>query len=159
MSDLTLPLPVSLPDSARRTIKRALNLLEKHLRQPGVAFTTATAARDWVTLKLAGLEREVFMVLYLDNQHRLIEHETLFMGTISHIDVQPREIVKAALLRNAAAVILVHNHPSGHAEPSEADRSMTEKVKQALALVDIRTLDHLVVGHGDVVSFAERGWL
>lgn len=159
MSDISLPLPINLSESAQRTIKRALNLLEKHLRQPGIAFTSATAARDWVTLKLAGLEREVFMALYLDNQHRLIEYETLFMGSINHTEVQPREIVKAALRHNSAAVILVHNHPSGETEPSKADRFITERVKKSLELVDIRTLDHLIVGHGNVVSFAECGWL
>ena len=98
-------------------------------------------------------------MLWLDNQHRLIAYDTLFLGTINTITVHPREIVKAGLKHNAAAAILAHNHPSGLAEPSHADRQMTERLKNALELVDIRLLDHLVVGGMDVISFAERGWL
>lgn len=99
------------------------------------------------------------MVLLLDNQNRLLAHETLFNGTIGHVEVQPREIVKAALRCNAAAMVLAHNHPSGDAEPSKNDRHITQKIKVALTLVDVRLLDHLVVGFHNVVSFAERGWL
>jgi DNA repair protein RadC len=153
-------LPVSrISPTAQRTIKRAINLLEKHLREPGIAFTSACAARDWLRLKMAGLEREVFMVLYLDNQHCLLACETLFTGTLSNTEVYPREVVKAALRHNAAAVILAHNHPSGHTEASDADRHITERLKKALALIDIRTLDHLIIGGREIVSFAERGWL
>ena len=110
-------------------------------------------------LQLAALEREEFTALFLDNQHRLIAHETLFTGTINHTQVHPREVIKAALRYNAAAIVLSHNHPSGYAEPSHADRLLTDHLKQALKLVDIRLLDHLVVGGMDIVSFAERGWL
>lgn len=149
----------ALSPYAKRTVRRALCILEKSLRQPGVAFTSADASRDWLQLSMAGLERETFWVLFLDNQHRLIAHETLFLGTINHTEVQPREVVKAAMLHNAAAVILAHNHPSGHAEPSMADRHITERLQKALLLVDVRTLDHFVIGHREVVSFAERGWL
>ncbi|MNN62504.1 hypothetical protein D3C81_1778110 [compost metagenome] len=99
------------------------------------------------------------MVLFLDNQHRLIAHETLFTGTINHTQVHPREVIKAALKHNAAAIVLSHNHPSGYAEPGHADRLLTDHLKQALKLVDICLLDHLVVGGMDIVSFAERGWL
>ena len=162
MSDISLttaPVPPALPLTAQRTIQRALNLLECHLRQPGVSFLSATETRDWLRLKMAGLEREVFQVLFLDNQHRLLDCETLFTGTINNIDVHPREIVKAALRHNAAAVILAHNHPSGMAEPSKADRLITNSLKSALLLVEVRTLDHFVVGRPDIVSFAERGWL
>lgn len=162
MSDISLTaasVPPVLPLTAQRTIRRALNLLERHLRQPGVSFLSATETRDWLRLKMAGLEREVFLVLFLDNQHRLLECETLFTGIINHTDVHPREIVKAALRQNAAAVILAHNHPSGMAEPSKADRLITNSLKSALLLVEVRTLDHFVVGRPDIVSFAERGWL
>lgn len=144
---------------ARSTLRRALNILERQLREPGTAFTSASAIRDWLRLQLAGEEREVFMVLFLDNQNRLIAHEILFTGTVSHTEVHPREVVKAALKHNAAAVIVAHNHPSGLAEPSQADRRLTERLKQVLDLVDIRLLDHLVVGAMEITSFTERGWL
>lgn len=155
-----LPLfATTLSPAAQRTIRRALTLLESQLREPGAAFTSTAAVRDWLRLQLAGQERELFMVLYLDNQHRLLTHETLFKGTINHTQVHPREVVKSALKHNAAAVVVAHNHPSGVAEASRADRQITERLKQALELVDIHLLDHLVTGRMDIVSFAERGWL
>ncbi|MDY3572541.1 JAB domain-containing protein, partial [Enterobacter hormaechei] len=92
-------------------------------------------------------------------QHRLVAHETLFKGTINSTQVHPREVVKSGLRHNAAAAILAHNHPSGYAEPSDTDRRITQRLKEALTLVDIRLLDHLIVGGMEVVSFAERGWL
>lgn len=159
---MTPPLPrfaAALPVSAQHTIRQALTLLEQQLREPGAAFTSTTAVRDWLRLHLAPLEREALSVLWLDNQHRLIDHDTLFLGTINKITVHPREVVKAGLRHNAAAAVLAHNHPSGLAEPSQADRQITERLKQALDLVGIRLLDHLVVGGMDIVSFAERGWL
>lgn len=131
----------------------------KYLRQPGMSVTSSTAARDWLRLQLAGQEREVFMVLYLDNQHRLLESETLFAGSVNHVQVHPREVVKSALRFNAAAVVLAHNHPSGDPEPSQCDRNITGRLKEALALVDVNTLDHLVIGSDGIVSFAERGWI
>lgn len=149
----------ALTPYAQRTIRRAISLLERHLRQPGVAFTSPEATRDWLRLQLAPLEREVFMVLLLDNQHRLLAHETLFTGTINHTEVHPREVVKLALRHNAAAVIFAHNHPSGDCDPSHADRVITGRLKNALLLIDVQVLDHFVVGHRDIVSFAERGWL
>lgn len=161
-----LPLPVlpkassdSLSPSAQRTISRALRLLEKQLHAPGVVLNSCTAVCDWLRLHLAMREREVFIALYLDNRHRLIAHDTLFLGTINKTGVHPRELLKAALRHNAAAVIVAHNHPSGHVEPSQADRQLTVRLKEALALVDIRLLDHMVVGGMDIVSFTERGWL
>jgi DNA repair protein RadC len=102
---------------------------------------------------------EVFACIYLDNQHRVLAFDELFRGTIDGASVYPREVVKAALKRNAAALILAHNHPSGVAEPSAADRQLTRRLKDALALVDIRVLDHVVVGDGETVSLAERGWV
>lgn len=149
----------ALPSCAQRTIREALTLLEQQLREPGAAFTSTTAVRDWLRLQLATLEREEFVVLFVDNQHRLLAHDTLFTGTINHTQVHPREVVKAGLKHNCAAVIVAHSHPSGLAEPSQADRQITERLKQALGLVDIRLLDHLVVGGMDVTSFSERGWL
>ncbi|MDP9768873.1 UNVERIFIED_ORG: DNA repair protein RadC [Atlantibacter hermannii] len=128
------------------------------MREPGVAFTSTPFSRDWVRLQLAGQERELFMVLLLDNQNRLLGHETLFLGSITSTEIHPREVVKAALRHNAAAAIFAHNHPSGYAEPSDADRHITERLKKALALVEIRVLDHLIVGRKEIVSFAERGW-
>ncbi|EAB2727092.1 DNA repair protein RadC [Salmonella enterica] len=155
----TPAVPPALTPYAQRTIQRAVSLLDKHLRQPGVSFLSATETRDWLRLKMAGLEREEFMVLFLNNQHQLLACETLFTGTINHTEVYPREIVKAALRYNAAAVILAHNHLSGTAEPSRADRLITSNLQNTLLLVDVRILDHFIIGHREIVSFAERGWL
>lgn len=157
--DCLLPAISGLTPYAQRTIRRAINLLDKYLRQPGIAFTSSAAARDWLRLQLARQEREVFMVLYLDNQHRLLESETLFAGSVNHVQVHSREVVKSALRFNAAAVVLAHNHPSGDPEPSQCDRNITGRLKEALALVDVNTLDHLVIGSDGIVSFAERGWI
>lgn len=154
-----LPATSVLTPYAQQTIRRAINLLDKYLRQPGISFTSSTVARDWLRLKLARQEREVFMVLYLDNQHCLLESETLFAGSINHVQVHPREVVKSALRFNAAAVVLAHNHPSGDPKPSQCDHNITGRLKEVLALVDVKTLDHLVIGSEDIVSFAERGWI
>ncbi|KLR33552.1 RadC family protein [Enterobacter kobei] len=155
-----LPLfAAGLPASAQHTIREALTLLERQLREPGAPFTSSSSVRDWLRLHLASQEREEFTSLFLDNQHRLIAHETLFTGTINHTQVHPREVVKTALKHNAAAILVAHCHPSGLAEPSDVDRRITERLKQALDLVDIRLLDHLVVGGMEIVSLAERGWL
>ena len=148
-----------LPLPALRTIKRALVLLDQHLLEPGVAFTSTQAARDWLRLKMGPLEREVFVVLYLNNQNQLLAHETLFTGTISHTEVHPREVVKRALYFNAAAVISAHNHPSGEVTPSQADKAITQRLLHALMLVEIRVLDHLIVGGTQILSFAEHGLL
>ncbi|QDL34116.1 RadC family protein [Serratia liquefaciens] len=155
----SLSVVAELAPATQRAIKRALTLLESQLREPGVSFTSSSSVRDWLRLQMALLEREAFMLLWLDNQNRLIAHETLFKGTINSTEVHPREVVKSGLKHNAAAAVLAHNHPSGQAEPSHADRQITKRLKSALTLVDIRLLDHLVVGGMDVVSFAERGWL
>ncbi|ELV2842032.1 DNA repair protein RadC [Enterobacter cloacae] len=148
-----------LAPADQQTVRAALTLLECQLREPGASFTSSNAVRDWLRLQLASLEREEFTALFLDNQHRLIAHETLFTGTINHTQVHPREVVKAGLKHNCAAVIVAHCHPSGVAEPSNADRQVTTRLQQALDLVDIRLLDHLVVGGMETISFAERGWL
>ncbi|ERH65687.1 MULTISPECIES: RadC family protein [Pantoea] len=115
--------------------------------------------RHYLQSVLAHQEREIFMALFLDNQHRVLQAQKMFSGSIASVEVHPREIVREALKLNAAAVILAHNHPSGMAEPSRADREITSKVAQACALLNIRLLDHLVIGHGEFTSFAERGWL
>jgi len=120
-------------------------------------FDSPNTVKEHLRLHLGHLPHEVFAVLYLDTQHRLIAQEELFRGTLGQTSVYPREVVKRALARNAAAVLLAHNHPSGVAEPSRADEHLTQALKSALALVDVRVLDHLVVGHGQVVSMAERG--
>ncbi|WP_350307183.1 RadC family protein [Photorhabdus viridis] len=157
MSEINLP--PDLPVTEARTIRRALQLLEKYQRTPGEKFNSTAFTKTWLQLRLALQEREVFLVLYLDNQNRLLVCETLFTGTINHTEVHPREVVKLALRHNAAAVILAHNHPSGETEPSKQDRNITQHLVKALAIVEVRVLDHLIVGKGDVLSFAERGWL
>lgn len=108
---------------------------------------------------LSHREREVFVVIFLDNQNQVLYHKEMFSGTLNSVEVHPREIVREALKSNAAAVILAHNHPSGRAEPSQADRRVTQRIQDACAIVDIRVLDHVVVGQGEHVSFAERGWI
>ncbi|WP_404341224.1 DNA repair protein RadC [Pseudoalteromonas mariniglutinosa] len=125
--------------------------------QRDAVFNSPQAVYDYLTIQLRGLQQEVFMVLYLDSQNRLLKDEILFYGTINAASVYPREVVKAALKNNAAALILAHNHPSGIAEPSQADKLITGKLQQALQLVDINVLDHIVVGGQSCVSFAERG--
>ena len=159
MEQSLIPQATALPLAAQRTVKRALTLLDRHLRETGVAFTSTQAARDWLKLKMAGLEREEFMVLYLNQQNQLITHEILFAGSISSTEVHPREVVKRALYFNAAAVILAHNHPSGDTSPSQADKTITQRLVQALQLVDIRVPDHLIVGGTQILSFAEHGLL
>lgn len=139
-------------------ISRALKILEFRAKySENVSVSSPEAARDFCRLKLGGLPHEVFGVLWLDAQNRLIAFEEMFRGTLTQTSVYPREVVKAALTRNAAAVILTHNHPSGIAEPSGADQALTQTLKSALALVDVRVLDHLVVSAAGVTSFAERG--
>jgi DNA repair protein RadC len=122
-------------------------------------FDSPARVKEFLQLELARREHEVFVVLFLDARHQLIEMEEMFRGTLTQTSVYPREVVKRSLARNAAAVVLAHNHPSGAAEPSRADEFLTQTLKSALALVDVRVLDHFVVGRGDVVSFAERGLL
>jgi DNA repair protein RadC len=125
----------------------------------GTHLTSPKATRDYLTLKLGTLEREVFAVMFLDKRHRLISYQEMFQGTIDGASVHPREVVKEALKQNAAAVILAHPHPSGVAEPSQADEFITTRLKEALGLVDIRVLDHVIVAGGDTVSFSEMGLL
>jgi len=123
------------------------------------ALLSPTIIQQYLQNILAHREREVFLVLFLDNQHRVIRHEEMFAGTISSVEIHPREIIREAMKVNAAAIILAHNHPSGVAEPSTMDRRVTEQIIKACQLLGIRVLDHLVIGHGETVSFAERGWI
>jgi DNA repair protein RadC len=139
-------------------ISRALKILEYRAKySDNLSVSSPAAARDFCRLKLGGLQHEVFGVLWLDAQNRLIAFEEMFRGTLTQTSVYPREVVKTALARNAAAVILTHNHPSGIAEPSRADEALTQALKSALALVDVKVLDHLVVSASGVSSFAEHG--
>ncbi|MDF7679620.1 DNA repair protein RadC [Enterobacteriaceae bacterium ESL0689] len=122
-------------------------------------LSTPLMAREFLQSQLADEEREVFIVIFLDNQNRVLKHCRLFSGTLSHVEVHPREIVREAIKVNAAAVILAHNHPSGCPEPSKADRLITERVIECCDFMEIRVLDHLVIGRGACISFAERGWI
>ena len=127
--------------------------------QKGSVINDAVTTRQFLQAKLRAYTQEVFACLYLDSQHRMINYLQHFFGTVDSASVYPRELVKSALQQNASAVILAHNHPSGEAEPSEADRSITRHIKSAMELIDVRVVDHIVIGNGEVVSFAERGWL
>lgn len=140
------------------TIRAALCILESRARY-GAPLSAPADVRDLIRLKIADEPREHFAVAFLDTQNRLIAWEVLFSGTLSQTSVYPREVVKAALRHNAAAVIFAHNHPSGTPEPSGADQTLTETLRRALALVDVRVLDHFVVAVDGCTSFAERGLL
>jgi DNA repair protein RadC len=143
-------------------LQAALEMARRHLGEQltrGDALSDPAATRRFLQARLRDRAHEIFACLYLDNQHRVLGFEELFRGTLDGASVYPREVVKAALKHNAAALIFAHNHPSGVAEPSAADRSLTQRLRAALALVDIRVLDHLVVGDGEITSLAERGWL
>ena len=139
-------------------LKAARQVIGRRVRR-GTSMASPQLVRDFLRTKLAELPHEVFVALLLDSQNRLIQYVELFRGTLAQTSVYPREVVKAALAHNAAAMILAHNHPSGVAEPSRADELLTQSLKQALALVDVRVLDHFVVAGADTVSFAERGLL
>ena len=140
----------------------ALELGNRHLAaslERGAALTDPLAAGRYFAQRLRAHGHEVFAALFLDTRHRTLAFEELFQGTVDGAEVHPREVVRRALAHNAAAVIIGHNHPSGCAEPSAADRSITTRLKQALALVDVRLLDHFVIGDGAPVSLAARGWV
>jgi DNA repair protein RadC len=141
-----------------RIIAQALEILTRRLLR-GPALLNPASTRDYLRLTFGERESEVFVVVHLDNQHRVTHVEELFKGTIDGCNVYPREVVKSCLLKNTAAVIFAHNHPSGVATPSQADISITSRLKTALNTIDIRVLDHVVVSAVDTVSFAERGLL
>lgn len=144
--------------SAQDVITRAHNLIAQRYRAGSPVLSAPQRTREYLRLHLGNLEHEVFGCLYLDNRNKLIAVEDLFRGTIDGASVFPREVVKAALKHNAAACILFHNHPSSVADPSQADELITSRLKEALALIDVRVLDHLIVGE-QVYSFAECGRL
>lgn len=154
------PNSLSGEQSARlaASIELARRVLRESIRSTSI-LRSPQAVRDYLRLKLQQLPHEVFMCVFLDAQNRVIADEELFRGTLTQTSVYPREIVKRALEHNAAALIFAHNHPSGVAEPSHADESLTRTLRQALALVDVKVLDHFVVGSGSAMSFAERGLL
>lgn len=144
------------------SLQAALELTRRHYQQlmlTGSTLTNPHATKEFVRMRLRDLPHEVFCCVYLDSRHRVIRFVELFRGTIDGASVHPREVVKEALAHNAAAVILAHNHPSGIAEPSQADELITQRLTQALAAVDIRVLDHLIIGDGVCESFSERGLL
>ncbi|WLD58320.1 DNA repair protein RadC [Salinispirillum sp. LH 10-3-1] len=151
-----------LGDAKFAQLSAVLEMARRYLQQglnEAPVFTQPEHVKSYLQAQLQHRPRECFAALFLDNQHRLLAFEPLFEGTIDSAPVHPREVVKAALAHNAAALIISHNHPSGVAEPSHSDRMITERLQKALDLVDIRLLDHIVVGCGETVSFAERGWL
>jgi len=144
------------PATADQILEAARQAIERKM-QRGASFTSPAAVKEYLRAKLAGFEHEVFAVLFLDTRHRLIEYTEMFQGTIDSAEVHPREVVKAALRHNAAAVIVSHNHPSGNPEPSAADQALTQQLREALGLVDVRVLDHVIVAGNATASFAERG--
>lgn len=139
-------------------VEMARRALHEEMRA-GNALNSPGAVRDYLQLLLRARQHEVFLAIFLDAQHRVIESEELFRGTLTQTSVYPREVVKRALHHNAAALIFAHNHPSGVAEPSDSDRLLTEELKRSLALVDVRVLDHFIVAGAACLSFAEKGWL
>ncbi len=141
-------------------LQACLELSRRHLLttlQRSNALTSPGHTRNYLSAQLRNRQQEVFACLFLDNRHRVLAYEELFYGTVDSASVHPREVVRRCIAHNAAAVILAHNHPSGIAEPSRADEQITEQLRQALELVDVRLLDHMIVGDGEVISLAERG--
>lgn len=146
------------PATVDQILEAARYAIDKKMTR-GTAFTSPCLVKEFLIAKLAGCEQEVFAVLFLDSQHRLIQYSEMFYGTIDGAAVYPREVVKAAMSYNAAAIIMSHNHPSGTPDPSTADKKITQRLKSALELVDVRVLDHVIVGGDDTFSFAEYGLL
>ncbi len=146
-------------DEEETILRQAMAILARRMKKPAAALTSPDATRDYLKLRLADLEHEVFGLIWLDNRHRVLAVEELFHGTLDGASVHPREVVKQALRHNAAAVIAYHNHPSGSVDPSPADVRITQRVKDALALIEVRVIDHLIIGDGDPASFLERGLL
>lgn len=146
-------------DEERGVIAQALEILGRDLRSRGSCLESPEAVRSYLALQLGGEPNEHFAMLFLDSKHRVITFKRLFQGTIDSASVYPRVIIQEALSCNAAAVIAVHNHPSGCVDPSQADRVLTTRIRDALSLVDVRLIDHFVVGGDNVFSFAERGLL
>ncbi len=151
-----------LGDAKYSQLQAVLEMSRRHLAQSlqhRELFSGANDVKKYLLAKLRHCQREVFGVLFLDSQHRLIKYDELFQGTINSAQVYPREVIKAVLKHNAAAVILAHNHPSGVASPSQADRDITDDINQLLKVLDVRVLDHMIVGDTEVCSLAEMGWI
>ncbi|TQV62309.1 MAG: JAB domain-containing protein [Halothiobacillaceae bacterium] len=151
---------LGLGDAKYAQLQAVLEMARRHMREGlerGEAFDSPGAVRGYLSARLRDQPREVFLVLFLDTRHRLIAAEELFLGSIGEAAVHPREVVRRSMQHNAAALIVAHNHPSGVAEPSRADESITLRLRDALALVEVRLLDHFIVGDGEPVSLAERG--
>lgn len=148
-----------LASRERNAIDRALEIVGRCLRETQCLFATPEAVKAYLRLHMAGEQRERFAVLFLDSQNRALAFEVMFTGTLTQTSIYPREVVLAALRHGASAVILAHNHPSGAVTPSRADEALTETMKAALALVDVRMLDHMIVGGTEVLSMAEKGLL
>ncbi len=149
--------PLNFPVTRHQVLEAAASIIEEQFVR-GDTLSSPDAVKDYVAFKLGNNEQEIFAMLFLDSQNRLIHFEALFQGTIDAASVYPREVIKKTLSYNAAAVILAHNHPSGVAEPSIADKRITSKLVDALSTIDVRVLDHIIVGE-ECVSFAERGLL
>jgi DNA repair protein RadC len=143
----------------RGVIDRALEIVGRCLRQPGVVMADPDAVKQYIRLHIGAEKAEVFCVMYLDSQNRMIAFERMFQGTLTQTSVYPREVALAALAHHASAVVLAHNHPSGTVQPSRADEVLTRNLKDTLALVDVRVLDHVIVGGDKALSMAERGLL
>jgi len=148
---------MKLSKSEQRILDKAARIMEKSAYYYPQQFTSAKATKQYFFNRLAGKDREEFHVLFLDNQHQLIACDILFVGTIDCASVYPRELVKQTLEHGASAIVLAHNHPSGTLEPSRADIEITKKIKNCMNAIEVRVLDHLIVGHGTPASFAEQG--
>jgi DNA repair protein RadC len=140
-------------------IAKALEILHRRMTKFGDSMSSPTVVRNYLSLKLAELEHEVFACIFLNSQNQVIAYEEMFRGTLTQASVYPREVVKRALALNACGAILAHNHPSGVNEPSQADRWLTDQLKAALGLVDVKVLDHIIIAGATSLSFAERGWV
>ena len=152
-----LPLPPPYSPDEQAAINKALDILSRRVRDSAVALTDPTAAGHYAQLRLGTREQEVFACIWLDARHRVIECDEMFYGTVDGSEVHPREVVRRALQRNAAAVIFAHNHPSGSLDPSTADRAVTVRLKEALRLIDVRVLDHFIVSESGFTSMARLG--
>ena len=146
-----------LPTHERAVVDAALGILARYIGEAGAVFDSPAAVREYLLLQLFNESRELFGVLWLDSQHRAICFEVSAVGTLTQTSVYPRELARAALKHNAAAAVLCHNHPSGNLTPSTADQSLTDAIKRTLSLVDVRVLDHIIVGGGKAASMAELG--
>lgn len=150
---------MAISANEQKILDRASRILAREMKGSAEVMNSPRVVQKFLHCRFDQLDHEVFAVLFLDTKNQLIEFVEMFHGTIDSASVYPREVVKAALSYGAASVIFAHNHPSGDAEPSDADRRITSRLEDALGLIDIRVLDHLVVGNPNVVSFAERGWI